>query len=170
MTFPRTAAQGPATKPAEYPGIDNLAHYSEGIFVGYRYYDHFGQVPLFPFGYGLSYTSFSLGGLRVHGLGADRFRVTARLRNTGRRIGAEVVQLYVGFPVAAGEPPRQLKAFARASLRPGASRTITLALPRSSFSYFSQASHRFVVAPGRYRIYIGTSSRQLPLSGRIEVR
>jgi beta-glucosidase len=170
VTFPRTAAQGPATNAAEYPGIDNLAHYSEGIFVGYRYYDHFGQVPLFPFGYGLSYTSFSLSSLHVRRSGTGSYRVSARLRNTGRRAGSEVVQLYLGFPSATGEPPRQLKAFATAALRPGQSRTVTLALPRTSFSYFNPSSGRSVVAPGRYRVDVGTSSRDLPLRGQVEVR
>ncbi len=163
VTFPRTASQGPATSSAQYPGINNLAHYSEGIFVGYRYYDHFNQTPLFPFGYGLSYTRFALSRLHVQ-TARGGYRVTVGVRNTGARQGSEVVQLYVGFPRAAGEPPRQLKAFAKLSLAPGQQRTAALILARSSLGFFRPAQGRFVSPAGRYRIFVGTSSRDLPLS------
>lgn len=168
VTFPRSAAQGPATTPAEYPGIGNLAHYSEGIFVGYRFYDRFREQPLFPFGYGLSYTTFSLSGLRVRASGGG-YRTTVLLRNSGRRAGAEVVQAYLRFPPAAGEPPRQLKAFAKVFLAPGASRTVPLDLPRSSFQYFDAHRSRWTLARGRFRLYVGTSSRDLPLSAQLSV-
>jgi beta-glucosidase len=170
VTFPSTASQGPATQPAEYPGTNNLAQYSEGIFVGYRYYDRFRQTPLFPFGYGLSYTSFSLSHLQVTARQGGAYRATVRLRNTGRRVGAEVVQAYLQFPAAAGEPPRQLKAFAKVLLAPGGSRTVRLDLPRSSFEYFNAQRGAWTLAPGRYRLYVGTSSRDLPLGSRLTPR
>lgn len=170
VTFPRTASQGPATKPAEYPGINNLAQYSEGIFVGYRYYDRFHQTPLFPFGYGLSYTSFSLSHLKLIARRRGAYRATVRLRNTGRRAGAEVVQAYVQFPAAAGDPPRQLKAFARVFLGAGGNRTVRLDLPRSSFEYFNAQRGAWTPARGRFRLYVGTSSRDLPLSTPITLR
>jgi beta-glucosidase len=168
VTFPRSGSQGPATTPAEYPGINNLAHYSEGIFVGYRYYDRFHQTPLFPFGFGLSYSTLSLGHLTVRARSGGAYQATVMLRNTSRRVGAEVVQAYLQFPAAAGEPPRQLKAFARVSVPPGRARSVQLSLPSSSFRYFSQAQNRFVSARGRYRLYVGTSSRDLPLTTAID--
>ncbi len=170
VTFLRSAAQGPATKTSEYPGINNLSQYSEGIFVGYRYYDEFHQTPLFPFGFGLSYTSFSLSGLKVTAAAGGFYRATVRVRNTGRRAGAEVVQAYLRFPAAAGEPPWQLKAYAKTSLAPGASRTVRLAIPRSSFDYFDTSKSAWSLARGRYRLAVGTSSRDLPLSAPITPR
>ncbi len=170
VTFPRTGRQGPATKPAQYPGIDNLVHYSEGIFVGYRYYDRFHQTPLFPFGYGLSYTTFSLGHLTVARRAGGVYRATIRLRNTGRRAGAQVVQAYLRFPASAGEPPRQLKAYARVFLRPGGASTVALELPRSSFEYFSPGRGAWTQAHGRFRLYVGTSSGDLALSAALAGR
>jgi beta-glucosidase len=170
VTFPMTASQGPATQPAEYPGINNLAQYSEGIFVGYRYYDHFHQKPLFPFGFGLAYTTFGFSHLHVRAAHGGGYRVTVDVHNTGRRRGSEVVQLYLHFPLAAQEPPRQLRAYAKLSLAPGDRRTVTLALARSSFAFFNPSLGRLAIAPGRYEIRVGRSSRDLPLSARIRVQ
>ncbi len=167
VTFPRTASQGPATQPAEYPGIDNVAQHSEGIFVGYRYYGEHHQTPLFPFGYGLSYTSFALSRLAVAAAGGGSYRATVKVTNTGRRSGTQVVQAYVRFPSSAGEPPLQLKAYARVSLQPGTSRTVQLALPRSSFEYFDSTTAAWTLAPGRYRLVVGSSSSDLPLSASV---
>jgi beta-glucosidase len=170
VTFPRNGSQGPtANRPERYPGVDNVAHYSEGVLVGYRYYDRFGQRPLFPFGYGLSYTAFSLRHLSVKRRG-DGYRATVTLRNTGHMAGAEVVQAYLGFPAAAGEPPRQLKAFAKKFVAPGGVSTVSLSLPRSAFEYWNARRSGWTVAPGRYRLYVGTSSRDLPLGATIRVR
>lgn len=169
VTFPQTASQGPATKAPDYPGAGALVRYAEGIFVGYRYYDRFHQRPLFPFGFGLSYTTFSLGALRISSTGAGGYRATVRLRNTGRYAGAEVVQAYLAFPASAGEPPRQLKAFAKVFLRPGRVRAVRLSLPRASFEYFSSARGAWTLAHGRFRLLVGTSSRDLRLTAAIIV-
>src|SRR5579875_1014400 len=167
VTFPRSANQGPATRPSAYPGLDNSAQYSEGIFVGYRYYDEHHQTPLFPFGFGLSYTTFALQDLQVTRTGSASARASVPVRNIGRRSGAEVVQAYLQFPASAGEPPRQLKAFARVWLRPGERRTVQLALPRSSFEDFDPTAGRWVVPPGTFTLLVGTSSRDLPLQASI---
>ena len=121
VTFPRLRrARGRRpTTPRAIPGIGNVVQYSEGLFVGYRFFDRYRQQPLFPFGYGLSYTHFKLSGLKVTKRGGGRYGVSVRVRNTGRRAGAEVVQLYVGFPPKTGEPPRQLKAFGKVFLGAG---------------------------------------------------
>jgi beta-glucosidase len=171
VTFPASESQGPtAGHPERYPGVDNVAQYSEGIFVGYRYYDQNGQQPLFPFGYGLSYTTFSLSGLNVAARGGGRYDATVQVRNTGGRPGAQVVQLYVGFPAAAGEPPRPLKAFDKVFLRPGQTKMVTLQLDPSSFQVFDEASNTSKTVTGTYRIYVGSSSRDLPLTSTIDVR
>jgi beta-glucosidase len=163
MTFPASESQGPVTQLAQYPGVDGVVHYDEDIFVGYRYYDRFAQEPLFPFGFGLSYTSFSLDDLRVTRRRGGTYTVSVRVTNTGSRTGAAVVQLYVGFPDVTGEPPNQLKGFARVALKPGRRRRVKMRLNSSSFASWSTADAAWAVQPGEYRIRVGTSSRDLPL-------
>ena len=158
VTFARNASQGPATTPAEYPGIDNLSQFSEGIFVGYRYYDQHHQTPLFPFGYGLSYSTFALSRLTASATRDGGARATVTLRNTGHRAGSEVVQAYLRFPRSRRAPPTA-QGIREVFLVPGASRVITLALPRSSFEYFSSQRNAWVTARGRLRLEVGSSSR-----------
>jgi beta-glucosidase len=163
VTFPASESQGPTgNDPVRYPGIDNVAQYSEGTLVGYRFFDANGQQPLFPFGHGLSYTSWSLSHLKVKKRGSDSYEATVHLRNTGRRAGAQVVQLYLGYPAGAGEPPRQLKAFQNVFLEPDHSKRVRLEFDRSSFQVFDEASNSWTITPGTYQIYVGTSSRDLP--------
>jgi beta-glucosidase len=162
MTFPASQDQGPATQPAEYPGVAGVVQYDEDIDVGYRFYDRMGEQPLFPFGYGLSYTSFSVDQLRVKRRHDGTYRVAMRVRNTGERKGAAVVQIYVGFPASTGEPPNQLKGFAKVVLRPGRRKRVKMTLDPSSFATWSATESAWVVEPGEYRIRAGTSSRDLP--------
>ncbi|MGI8506696.1 MAG: glycoside hydrolase family 3 protein [Solirubrobacteraceae bacterium] len=169
VTFPASAHQGPTGSPTgagSFPGIGNTVRYREGIFVGYRYYDRFGQRPLYPFGYGLSYTRFSLGRPKVRAIGPDRFKVSVSVRDTGSRPGAEVIELYVADPASSGEPPRQLEAFAKAFLKRGQRRTVTLGLGASSFAHYDTAHQSWRVTGGRYRIYLGMSSRTSPSASR----
>ncbi len=163
MTFPAREDQGPAQEPTQYPGVNDTVSYDEDIYVGYRYYDQYGQEPLFPFGYGLSYTTFSLGGLRVSGRSGGEYDVSVTVTNTGSRKGAAVVQLYVGFPTSAEEPPQQLKAFAKVMLNPGQRQVVDMLLDRASFATWSTTDNAFVVHPGTYQIQVGTSSRDLAL-------
>ncbi len=169
VTFPADESQGPTTTPDRYPGINDIAQYSEGLDVGYRFYDQYQQQPLFPFGYGLSYTSFSLSDLRIADQDSGHYVATVRIRNTGARAGAQIVQLYVGFPSSTAEPPRQLKAFDKIFLRPGESGTATFHLDRSSFQTFDEASNSWVTTAGTYTVYVGTSSRDLPLQSSLSV-
>ena len=118
VTFPASDRQGPARTQAEYPGDGTNVYYREGTLIGYRWYDATHQRPLFPFGFGLSYTTFGFSGLHVSRTGHG-YSVTARVTNTGSRPGAEVAQLYVGAPRAAHEPLRQLKAYGKVHLAPG---------------------------------------------------
>ena len=165
MTFPADETQGVARTPAEYPGVDGAVHYDEGIFVGYRFYDQFGQEPLFPFGHGLSYTTFALDHLRLTRRARGTLHVSVRVTNTGTVAGAEVVQLYVGFPESASEPPNQLKGFAKVFLKPGRRKRVRMTLRQPSFAVWNDGP---AVVPGTYALRVGTSSRALPLSASVE--
>ena len=160
VTFPASLAQTPAFSPTRWPGSGEQ-DFSEGIFVGYRYYQAHHEKPLFPFGYGLSYTSFRVGSGRVvRGRGAGRFRVSVAVTNTGHRTGSDVIQLYVGDPRADGEPPRQLQGFRRVTLTPGARRRVSFELGPRNLSYWHG---RWVARRGNYRVYLGDSSATLPV-------
>ncbi len=164
VTFPAAEDQGPTADPTRYPGVDNVAEYSEDLLVGYRYYDANDQKPLYPFGYGLSYTSFSIKDLNVTEHGGRGRTATVQVTNTGKRSGSAVVQLYLTFPTSAGEPPRQLKAFRKIALKPGQSRRVALQLDPSTFQVFDEGQEEWAKVSGTYRIAVGTSSHDLPLT------
>ena len=173
MTFPRRWEDSTAYN--HYPGAGGVVDYAEGIFVGYRGFDQTKAAPLFPFGHGLSYTRFAYSRLTVKARSAstDAPDVLASfvLKNAGARAGAEVVQLYVHD--AAPQVPRpdaELKAFARVSLAPGESRRVTLRLGRDAFAYWDEASHQWRLPPGRFELRVGASSRDVRLTGAVELR
>jgi beta-glucosidase len=170
VTFPASDGQGPAprTRPERYPGVNGEERYDEGIFVGYRWYDQFRQQPLFPFGYGLSYADFRFGDLRVR---SDHGGVvaTTRVTNTSRRAGSTVAQAYLSFPRSAGEPPRQLKGYQKVHLEPGQSAVVSFRLDRADLAHYDERAHRQVVADGRYALFVGSSSRDLPESESFEL-
>ncbi|MER6302521.1 glycoside hydrolase family 3 C-terminal domain-containing protein [Kitasatospora sp. NPDC001539] len=166
VTFPTSAGAAPIQDPAQYPGTDGAYHYTEGLKVGYRWYDASGTAPLFPFGHGLSYTAFDYANLSVTGPdAAGRVRVSFDLTNRGSRTGTEVPQLYVAFPSTAGEPPQQLKAFDKVTLAPGRSTRVELQLDRSSFSVWDQDTHGWRIPGGQYGLTVGSSSRSPQLRG-----
>ncbi|WP_103889731.1 discoidin domain-containing protein [Actinacidiphila yanglinensis] len=167
VTFPTSLSQVPANTTAQWPGTDGKVEYSEGLDIGYRWYDAKNVAPLFPFGYGLSYTSFAFSGLHVGALSGGRATVTATVTNTGGRAGAEVAQLYVGDPGAAGEPPHQLKGFQRIALDPGASGTVTFTVSTHDLASWDTGSGNWTAAAGNYQILVGDSSRNLPLTGTL---
>jgi len=166
VTFPKDETQGPATKESEYPGslsddgAVDTTHFDEGIFVGYRYWDQYNQTPLFPFGYGLSYTSFTMKGLgaKTDSGGAT---VDVSVKNTGKRAGAEIVEVYLGFPKAAGEPPRQLKGLGKVMLQPGEEKTVQVKLDADAFQYWDETRNAWTTAPGSYQVMVGRSSRDI---------
>lgn len=168
QTFPVDEEQA-SFEPAAYPGVDGRETYSEGLLVGYRGYDARGERPLFPFGFGLGYTTFSLRDLRVSGDGSGA-TVSFTVRNTGERAGAAVPQVYLGLPARTGEPPQRLVGFDKLTLRPGQARRVTVRLDRRSLAWWSTRADDWVVSPGRYEVSVGTSSRQQPLSGVLRVR
>jgi beta-glucosidase len=161
VTFPPSERAIPVASAAQYPGVDGTVFYREGLDIGYRWYLAHHLRPLFPFGYGLSYTSFSLSGASV-AREAGRVVVSVRVRNTGRRDGTDVVQAYLAYPPSANEPPEQLRAFGTVSLEPGASRTLRLVIARSGFEAWLHG--RFETLPGTYRLSIGSNVEDLPIS------
>lgn len=172
LTFPRSVDQTLAKHPEQYPGVDGTAHYSEGLDVGYRGYmaDH--VTPLFPFGFGLSYTTFSFDALKVtHAAGSHDATVSFKVTNTGKVAGAEVAQLYLGFPAIAegNEPPIELKGFRKVTLNPGESKTVELKLDAHSFSYWSVKSHEWQIAPGSFQVLVGDSSANTPLKSSFTI-
>jgi beta-glucosidase len=174
VTFPQSAADTPTSSPQQYPGQDGQIDYSEGLDVGYRGYDADGITPLFPFGYGLSYTTFGFSGLSVTPgatTSLGRIQVAATVTNTGSRAGADVAQLYLGDPASAGEPPRQLRGFQKVALAPGQSARVHFTLTPADLSSWDSGSQAWQVPAGGYQVYVGDSSALagLPLRGGFEV-
>jgi beta-glucosidase len=184
VTFPTDLSQVPASTPSQFPGTGGEVQYSEGIDVGYRYYDATNETPLFPFGYGLSYTTFAFSHLRVtphqvqnatsnpgtpacrcNGQSGTQVTVSATVTNTGRVAGSEVAQLYLNDPAAAGEPPRQLKGFQKVTLKPGQSTTVRFNLSGLDLSYWNDTANGWVLPDGTFGVYVGDSSAlaNLPL-------
>ncbi len=142
-------------------------HYAEGIFVGYRHYDAKDIAPLFPFGFGLSYTTFGYTNLTAARRG-EKIEVAADITNTGDRAGAEIVQLYIGaMHPRVPRPPRELKRFVRVELMPGESRRVQFTLEADDLAFFDVATHRWETEPGDYQIAVAASSRDLRLTGTL---
>jgi len=172
-TFPKTLADTPAAQggPRAYPGVDGVVHYDEGLLVGYRWYDAKKIEPLFPFGFGLSYTTFGYSNLKVVAKGNAEAEVTCDITNTGTRPGAEVVQLYVTDGHASvPRPEQELKAFAKVALGAGETKTVSLPLSGRSFAFYSPEQNGWVVEPGSYGLRIGSSSRDIRLQGEYSVQ
>jgi beta-glucosidase len=183
VTFPASLSQVPASTAQEFPGANGQVQYNEGIDVGYRWYQSSDQTPLFPFGYGLSYTTFSFSNLSVTGFNsAGTATVTATVTNTGSLAGADVAQLYIGDPSSTGEPPWQLKGFQRVNLNAGASTTVTFSVPVHDLTYWAGPGAStypsawsgpdpdgggWTAPAGTYAIGVGDSSASLPLTGSL---
>jgi beta-glucosidase len=170
VTFPQNLGQVPASTQQQWPGLDGNVQFSEGLDIGYRWYDDHSVTPLFPFGYGLSYTSFRYSDLQIQpspdGATGD-VAVSATVTNTGSRAGADVAQLYLSDPASAGEPPRQLAGFERVSLAAGQSRQVTFQVTPRSEEWWDATANGWSSDPGAYGVYVGDSSAlsDLPLSG-----
>jgi beta-glucosidase len=172
VTFPVSLAQVPASTAAQWPGVNGEVHYSEGLDVGYRWYDAKKLNPTYPFGYGLSYTSFRFSGLRLDRstLGENgKLKVSADVTNTGRRAGAEVAQLYLSDPASTLEPVDQLKGFQKVDLQPRQTKRVTFEIDAKDASYWNSAAHAWTLGAGDYTVHVGDSSRSLPLTGSFKV-
>jgi beta-glucosidase len=165
VTFPASLADVPARTTAQWPGQNNTVQYSEGIDVGYRWYDRQSIAPAFPFGFGLSYTTFQYANLTVGTPdSAGNVAVSFDVTNTGTRAGAEVAQVYVGQPSATGEPPKNLRGFAKVSLAAGQTQRVTTTLDARSFQYYDGG---WKTASGAHQILVGASSRDVRLTGSV---
>ena len=151
------------------PSFDTT--YDEGLKVGYKFYDAEGKQPLFPFGYGLSYTTFAYSDLVFGSTDAKNgFAVTFKLSNTGTRPGAEVAEIYAGLPASTGEPPKRLIGWSKVKLAPGESKEVTVPIDPLYISVFDTVKDSWQVVPGSYAISVGPSSRDLPLHANIVMK
>lgn len=170
-TFPVQLSDNPSF--LNFPGEGDRVEYREGIFVGYRYYDTKQLEPLFPFGYGLSYTSFEYSELQIDRTSMtdqDTVNVQVTVRNTGSRRGQEIVQLYVHDSESSViRPEQELKGFAKVALEPGESKTVSFTLDKRAFAYYHTELHDWYVETGEYELRIGASSRDIRLKQTIEV-
>ncbi|MFA6450512.1 MAG: glycoside hydrolase family 3 C-terminal domain-containing protein [bacterium] len=168
ITMPNSWEESPAF--GNYPGKNLKVNYSDGIFIGYRYYDAKGIEPVFPFGFGLSYTDFKYSDLKIspEKMGADGKKITVSLnvKNTGARAGKEVVQLYVSdIKSSAPRPIRELKGIRKIYIEPGESKNVTFDLDQSALSFFDPKKNKWVAEPGAFEIEAGSSSRDIKVKG-----
>jgi beta-glucosidase len=166
-TFPKRLEDTPTY--VNYPGESDVVRYGEGIFVGYRYYDQAGVAPLFPFGHGLSYTTFAYGNLTIapqRAASGDTIGVSVDVTNTGTRAGKEVVQLYL-HDVASTlpRPPKELKGFRKVALRPGETKTVTFTLTRDDLAFYDPVCSGWVAEAGKFQVLVGSSSRDIRFKG-----
>lgn len=170
-TFPAKLSHNPSY--LNFPGEGDRVDYREGIFVGYRYYDKKELEPLFPFGYGLSYTTFEYADLKVDRTeltDQDEVNVQVRVTNTGDRAGKEIVQLYVSdVESTVIRPVRELKGFAKVALEPGESKVVSFTLNKRSFAYYNVDMKDWHVETGEFEIQVGSSSRDIHVHTRVNV-
>ena len=152
-----------------FPGADSVVEYKEGILVGYRYFDTKNIEPLFPFGFGMSYTTYALSNANVRSGKNGLVEISVDVQNTGSVSGSEVVQTYVkDIKPAVVRPEKELKAFARVTLNPGEKKRVSLKLSPSSFQYYDDISNNWVRSKGEYRIFVGTSSKNVVIAGTLK--
>lgn len=167
MTFPVKLEDSPAHSLAKYPDENLVIDHKEDIFVGYRYFDTYDVAPAYAFGHGLSYTSFEYKDLKLDKNG-EQVNVSLTITNAGDQKGAEVVQVYVGDDESTlRRPEKELKAFQKVALEAGASATVTLELNADAFKYYNDTKGAWVLEPGGFTIGVGSSSRDIRLSGNL---
>jgi beta-glucosidase len=168
MTFPVKLADSPAHKlsPGDFGAMQQ--NYQEGIFVGYRYFDTYEAAPAFAFGHGLSYTTFAYSDLKVEKMN-EQLKVSFKVKNTGDRTGAEVVQVYVKDNEASlKRPNKELKAFQKVQLGVGVSEKITFTLGKDALSYYDDQQGKWTLEPGTFTIMVGSSSRDIRVEEMVE--
>ena len=180
FTMPKTLADGPIKTERQYPGIEVEGlpyweeYYDEGVFIGYRWYSTKDIPVQYPFGYGLSYTTFELSGASLSRntvKAGSEVKVKVSVKNTGDKAGAEVVQLYVNDAEASVERPvRELKGFQKVYLQPGESRQLSFTLTPADLSFFDAQAHAWKLESGDFHILIGNSSEDLPIDLLLRVK
>ncbi|MHA1310042.1 MAG: beta-glucosidase family protein [Candidatus Helarchaeota archaeon] len=182
ITFPKKLEDSPAHKSERtYPGIKERINnskplkkvfYDEGIFVGYRHFDKNNIEPLFPFGYGLSYTTFKYENLKIKKAEIsknDKIEISVDITNTGNRNGAEIMQIYINdCECSAERPPKELKAFKKVFLEPGEKQTINFELDPNILSFFDPKSNKWIIESGKFKVLVASSSRDIKLEGEID--
>ncbi len=183
MTFPRSEEDLPhpqiATPPPGAKGVGEgmktgeakasfSVHYDEGVKVGYKWYDAENKAVLFPFGYGLSYTTYSYSGLKV--TPGKETTVSFTVKNTGSRAGAEIAEVYAALPASAGEPPKRLVGWSKVRLNPGESREVSVSVDPKYLSIFDEAADGWKLLRGEYSFMVGGSSQALPLRERVTLK
>jgi len=181
ITFPKNEADLPHPVIAKPPAGDYKQdgsvsgmkagffdeNYTEGLKVGYKWFDAEHKEPLFPFGFGLSYTTFSYS--KIAAALENGLRVSFDIKNTGPRAGAEIAQVYLGLPKVTGEPPKRLVGWDRIELRPGEMRRVNLHIDRQMMSIFNVDKNDWELVPGEYRLYVGASSRDVRLTTTFQI-
>ncbi len=192
VTFPKLANDGPLKTALQYPGVDEegnpvpikpnnnkptTVEYNEGLNIGYRWFDSQGIEPRFPFGYGLSYTTFNISKLEITPKtldGKQPIIVQFFVENTGKKYGAEVPQVYLGLPSSIGEPPKRLVGFEKVWLDPGEKKKVRISIdPKASnhpFGYWDSRAQEWAIAAGRYQIYVGKSAADIVLKDSVSVK
>ena len=164
ITFAKQMKDYPCFQYGEegYPGVHDQVYYKEGIYVGYRHFDTRKVQPRFPFGYGLSYTTFKYGKPTIAGN-----TVSVAVTNTGKREGKEVVQFYVGdVKCSVDRPVKELKGFEKVSLAPGETKTVSYTISPRDLQFFDEATHEWKSEPGKFKIYVGAS--ELDIRGAVD--
>jgi beta-glucosidase len=175
ITFPASVSDLPHPVIAGSPSATNPfpVNYSEGLLVGYKWYDAKQLTPAFPFGFGMSYTTFAFANLKVANGSSTSFQVTLDLTNTGTVSGAEVAQVYIAMPASTGEPPKRLVGWQKVFLQPGAQKQVSIQVnaddPTHPLSWWDVTSNSWQITPGDYSVYAGNSSRNLTLAGTYHV-
>ncbi|MBD3213280.1 MAG: hypothetical protein GF311_11790 [Candidatus Lokiarchaeota archaeon] len=177
VTYPKKIGDHPAHKSERrFPGdLDELKiYFDEGIYVGYRYFDKENIEPFFPFGHGLSYTEFKMSNIQIDKSVVKRgetFTISVDVENIGNRNGAEIVQIYISDEeCSVDRPPKELQAFEKVYLEPREKRNIKIELNTSAFEFYSESEHKFKAEDGSFTIWVGSSSRDLPLTGKIDLQ
>lgn len=169
VTFPKEYEDNPVYK--NYPGDSGNVYFREGLYVGYRYYDTKKVEPLFPFGYGLSYTSYEYNDLKLKSNDDNFVDVNLSVTNTGKYAGSEIVQLYVhDVKSSVDRPYKELKGFEKVSLNPGESKTVSITLDKRTFSFYDVKAKKWIAEPGEFEILVGASSRDIRLKGEFELK
>lgn len=172
FTWERKWEDSPAYGNYDETRAKRKIYYREGIFTGYRGFDRSGKLPLYPFGFGLSYTTFSYDSLQLKLIDEEKYQVEAtfRITNTGTRTGAEIAQLYVTDDKSSEpRPMKELKGFEKIKLAPGESRIVRILLDEKAFRYYNPKKKKWIVEHGTFTIHVGSSSADLPLSSRIQL-
>ena len=157
-----------------YPGVDKQVYYDEGIYVGYRWFDTKGVAPQFPFGFGLSYTTFKYGKPTLSAQTMDKngkITLSVAVTNTGRMAGKETVELFISDDKCSEErPKKELKNFAKVALAPGETKTISFDITSSDLEYWSERTHGFVAEPGTFTAYVCASETDVRATAKFELK